>query len=88
VAADLDGLDVTSPGAVALLHDAFHAPVAKAIEALIAAGMIDCGIVADTRNAGVRVETGQEVVYGGVRMSRCARRARRGATDNNAASNT
>ncbi|MEI7657949.1 MAG: class I SAM-dependent methyltransferase [Phycisphaerae bacterium] len=74
VAADLKGLlDVTSPGAVVLLHDAFHAPVARAIEAaLIAGGWIDCGIVADTRNAGVRLETGQDVVYGGVRMLRRA----------------
>lgn len=74
VAADLKGLlDVTSPGSVVLLHDAFHGPVARAIEAaLIAGGWIDCGIVADTRNAGVRVETGQEVVYGGVRMLRRA----------------
>ncbi|MEY3232163.1 MAG: hypothetical protein RL689_2252 [Planctomycetota bacterium] len=72
VAADLKGLlDVTSPGAVVLLHDAFHAPVARAIDAaLIAGGWIDCGIVADTRNSGVRLETGQEVVYGGVRMLR------------------
>lgn len=74
VAADLKGLlDVTSPGAVVLLHDAFHAPVARAIDAaLIAGGWIDCGIVADTRNEGVRVETGQPIVYGGVRMLRRA----------------
>ena len=74
VAADLKGLlDVTSPGAVVLLHDAFHSPVARAIDAaIIAGGWIDCGIVADTRNAGVRLETGQEVVYGGVRMLRRA----------------
>jgi hypothetical protein len=26
--------------------------------------------VADTKNSGVRLETGQEVVYGGVRMLR------------------
>ena len=72
VAADLKGvLEVTSPGAVILLHDAFHAPVHKAIEAaLIAGGYADAGILADTRNAGERVETGQPIVYGGVRMLR------------------
>jgi predicted O-methyltransferase YrrM len=72
VAADLKGvLEVTAPGAVILLHDACHAPVHKAIEAaIIAGGYADAGMLADTKNAGHRVETGQPVVYGGVRMLR------------------
>ena len=54
-----------------LLHDAFHAPVERAIAAELARGsFVDCGILADTRNVGHRVETGQPITYGGVRMLR------------------
>ena len=71
VLADLRGVaGVTTPGATVLCHDAFHPPVARGIERGLTAGFVDCGILADTRNEGVRVETGKPVVYGGVRMLR------------------
>lgn len=72
VAADLAGVaTVTVPGAVVMLHDAFHAPVERAIAAELLRGhFTDCGIIADTRNVGHRVETGQPITYGGVRMLR------------------
>lgn len=72
VAADLRGIfAVTEPGAVILLHDAFHAPVARAIEAALATGRFtDCGMLGATRNDGVREETGKPLTYGGVRMLR------------------
>ncbi len=72
VSADLAAVArVTSPGAVILLHDACHGPVLRAITAALTTGYYaDCGDIATTRNEGVRVETGQSVVYGGVRMLR------------------
>ncbi|CAG1009224.1 hypothetical protein PHYC_03673 [Phycisphaerales bacterium] len=70
---DLEGLvGVTAPGADILLHDAYHQPVARGIDAVLAAGSSfrDLGMAATTRNEGVRVETGRPLTYGGVRWLR------------------
>jgi predicted O-methyltransferase YrrM len=69
---DLAGvLTVTGPGAVVLLHDAYHGPVARAIDAAVAGGgYTDCGMLAATRNDGVHVESGRAMTFGGVRMLR------------------
>jgi predicted O-methyltransferase YrrM len=70
--ADLLGVvNVTQPGAIVLLHDAYHPPVARAIqEALATHAFTDCGLLATTRNDGIRAETGADVIYGGVHMLR------------------
>lgn len=71
--ADLLGaLSVTEPGANILLHDAYHPPVARAIDGVIAETrrFADLGMVARTLNDGVHVETGRRIPYGGVRWLR------------------
>lgn len=63
--------DVTTAGATILLHDAYHPPVAKAIAEALAMGLyVDCGMLATTRNSGTRLETGANIIYGGVHMLR------------------
>lgn len=70
--ADLLGVtNITQAGAVVLLHDAYHPPVARAITDVLALGAYtDCGMLATTCNQGTRAETGADVIYGGVRMLR------------------
>jgi len=71
--ADLEGVvGATDPGATILLHDAYHPPVARAIDGALRAGLplADCGLLATTRNDGTHVESGRTVTYGGVRMLR------------------
>lgn len=73
VRSDLGGVaSVTAPGANVLLHDAYHPPVSRGIDAVLAAGapFADLGMIATTRNDGVRVETGKPLTYGGVRWLR------------------
>ncbi|HYE61583.1 MAG TPA: class I SAM-dependent methyltransferase [Phycisphaerales bacterium] len=64
--------DATTPGATILLHDAYHAPVQRGIDAALTEGLpfMNCGMLATTRNEGVRVETGRPLTFGGVRMLR------------------
>ena len=71
--ADLEGvIPFTETGATILLHDAYHPPVAKAIQGVLDTGapLTDCGLLATTLNNGVHVESGRTVPYGGVRMLR------------------
>jgi predicted O-methyltransferase YrrM len=73
--ADLQGcIDITAPGAVILLHDAYHPPVQRAIDKVLSLSnaYVDCGLLATTCNQGHRAETGATVTYGGVRMLRRA----------------
>ncbi|MFZ4574101.1 MAG: class I SAM-dependent methyltransferase [Phycisphaerales bacterium] len=71
VTSDLKAIrSVLAPGAVVLLHDAFHPPVARAIAGSESMGYARCGILADTRNNGVHVESGKVIPYGGVEMLR------------------
>lgn len=69
---DLEGAaGVAAPGAMILLHDAYHPPVARAIDrAVRELGYLDCGMLATSRNDGTHVESGRTVTYGGVRMLR------------------
>jgi predicted O-methyltransferase YrrM len=70
---DLEGvIPFTTPGAIILLHDAYHPPVARAIDAVLNSGapLTDCGFLATTLNNGTHVESGRTVPYGGVRMLR------------------
>ena len=71
VRADLLGLmDAAAPGAVILCHDAYHAPLAGAIDGLLKEGLpcIDAGIVCTTPNRGT--ENNQLAAYGGFRLLR------------------
>jgi len=72
VLADLAGIiPFTQPHATILLHDAFHTPVAQAIdEAVLSGSYTDCGLLANTPNRGVRAETNEPLSYGGVRLLR------------------
>jgi predicted O-methyltransferase YrrM len=70
---DLRGVaEVATPGATILCHDAYHPPVQRGIDRALAEGapFTDHGMLATTRNDGIRVETGKTVTYGGVRMLR------------------
>ncbi len=69
---DLSGvIPFTEPGCNILMHDAFHPPVARAIDrALAELPLTDLGMVANTRNDGVHVESGKVIPFGGVRWLR------------------
>jgi len=73
-AADLGGvLGVAATGACVLCHDAYHEPVARAIDDAVASGGYrDCGMIGTTLNDGLFVEPNKKVRYGGVRMLRKA----------------
>jgi predicted O-methyltransferase YrrM len=73
---DLEGLvDVTSPGALVLLHDAHNAEVERAVAGSLAAGLPyrEAGMLARTPNradpsAGTDPQTGELAVWGGLQL--------------------
>ena len=71
---DLSGvIPFTEPGCNILMHDAYHPPVARAIErGLAELPLADLGMIAQTRNDGVHVESGKMIPFGGVRWLRRA----------------
>ena len=68
---DLEGIRPhLAPGATVLLHDAYHPPVARAIDLAPLLGYSRSGMLARTLNNGVHVESGKVIPYGGVEMLR------------------